>query len=566
MDNPGVADTHALAGGLRALGGGQWKEARAAFETALAERESPEALDGLGMALFGLGEFDAAITAQERAFVGFRARGETRYPAVLAAYWLSFSYAAVRGNLAAASGWLERGKRLAEDSGDCPERGWVELSCALATADLDAKEGHVAAASAIAERFGDTDLMFDAMAYAGVCLVERGRVADGMRRVDEAAAAATSGEVRNLAAAGEIYCKMLLACELTLDVRRAAEWTTVAQAFADRTGIVWASAICRMHYGGILIAAGRWPEAEYELTASVRLYDATFRALRSGAIVRLADLRVRQARIEEAERLLTGDVGDVLAAQPRAAEVLARVHLARGHADLAVTVLRRVLGDGEADVCQVAARALLAEAELAAGRVGEARAVCAVLRLAGGAAPTPVQAAFTAYADGIVGASTGDEGALTRLEAALAGFATAGLPYEEAQTRLGLARAIGATRPEVAAAEARAALAVFTRLGCKPYKDAAAAVLRSLGVRGWTGPRDVGILSHRELEVLGLVGLGLSNPEIAARLFISRKTAAHHVSSVLAKLGLRNRAEAAAHAAALSANPAPPSDPGTRAG
>lgn len=48
--------------------------------------------------------------------------------------------------------------------------------------------------------------------------------------------------------------------------------------------------------------------------------------------------------------------------------------------------------------------------------------------------------------------------------------------------------------------------------------------------------------------MLQLVASGLSNPEIAIRLHVSRKTAAHHVSDILTKLNLRNRAEAAAYA------------------
>jgi DNA-binding NarL/FixJ family response regulator len=56
------------------------------------------------------------------------------------------------------------------------------------------------------------------------------------------------------------------------------------------------------------------------------------------------------------------------------------------------------------------------------------------------------------------------------------------------------------------------------------------------------------VLSRREQEVLGLVTEGLSNAEIAERLFISVKTAGNHVSNILTKLGVRSRTEATAYA------------------
>ena len=97
-------------------------------------------------------------------------------------------------------------------------------------------------------------------------------------------------------------------------------------------------------------------------------------------------------------------------------------------------------------------------------------------------------------------------------------------------------------------AEARAALAVFEKLEAARYVDAASAVLRELGQKV-APPRSSGqVLTKREADVLQLLGEGLSNPEIAERLFISRKTVEHHVGNLLLKLGLRNRAEATAYA------------------
>jgi DNA-binding CsgD family transcriptional regulator len=90
------------------------------------------------------------------------------------------------------------------------------------------------------------------------------------------------------------------------------------------------------------------------------------------------------------------------------------------------------------------------------------------------------------------------------------------------------------------------------RCGALTVAEVAAKRLRSLGVRTWQrGAVGVAALTDRERAIARLIAEGASNPEIARQLFLSRKTVERHVSNVLKKLGVRNRAELAAKAAEL---------------
>ncbi len=492
-----------------------------------------------------VGDYAGALALREQAYAALRADGDTRAAARLAAYQIAFDHVALFGNPAVARGWLERGIRLAEQSGDCVEAGWVALARALHAADAGERDHWIGTAERAARTFHDDDLYFDALAYRGGMLVEAGRVADGMRNLDEAAAAAYAGEVRDPVVAGEIYCKLMVACETVLDVPRAEEWHQVFEALDRQLDVAWASAICRMHVGAVWTAAGRWTEAEQELTRSLELYDATYRALRPAACARLAELRVRQGRFDEAGRLVASSMNDSFAIRPAA-----RVAWQRATSDTeraaAVAALAEALAQHDGELARLPDLAALAELQLDCGQA-EAAARSAVRLAEVGAGD--IGEALTGYARlarGLVAAAGGEPDAHHELRAAVRLFAAARLPLEQARAQAVLARTVAESDPGAALAEARQAAETFAWLGASSDFDHVSELLRSLGSRPYRVPHSEGVLTGREHEVLRLVADGLSNPQIAERLFLSRRTVAHHVSNVLAKLGVRNRAEAAA--------------------
>src|SRR5262249_21213140 len=141
------------------------------------------------------------------------------------------------------------------------------------------------------------------------------------------------------------------------------------------------------------------------------------------------------------------------------------------------------------------------------------------------------------------------EGATRQFAHALELLAGASAPNERAETqgRAAVALAAVGERP-VAVDRLTDAYRTARKLGARPLADSAAEQLQALGEP--VEVRSAG-LSRREVEVLRLAADGLTNREIATRLFLSKRTVDMHVRNLLAKLGCRSRVQAAQRARSL---------------
>jgi ATP/maltotriose-dependent transcriptional regulator MalT len=529
------SSTRHLREGDEALRRADWSTAADCFRAALAIDESPQAHEGLAVSCYWLGDVDGAVAAQEAAYRLYQAREEPR-GAARAATWLAHEYEAGRGQSALANGWLQRAHRLLAGLDAPAELAWLLFWEAhillLYRGDAAGARERLREALRLARGADVREAEMIALGLEGVMMVHEGDLVEGMRRLDEVTTAAVSGELSNRFAAGNACCYVLTTCEEIGDFERAAQWLARVQDHHRPLHLAPYDTFCRNHSVGILLATGRWAEAEEEIAEMERESRVTAPAFVREATSRLGELRRRQGRAAEAETLFAQ-------VETHSRAILGRAWIAfdAGRPQAAVELVERYLRQlpDRERLARLPALQLLIEAQAAQGDLAAAEAALAELTEIARRLDVPAPRAMVTLAEGTVACAAGDhDRGRRRFEDAVLAFSRLGAPYEAARARQALARCLTALgRADDAAGE----------------RQRAREELSALGVTVAAPPAGAARLTARELEVIRLVARGLSNKQIASQLRLSEHTVHRHVGNILTRLDLPSRSAAVAYAA-----------------
>jgi DNA-binding NarL/FixJ family response regulator len=545
-----------LIAGREALARGDWEAARLAFEESLQTDESPEALEGLGLAAWWLDLADIMFDARERAYRLYRERNDSRGAARMAV-WLAWDAAAFRGEEAIANGWFQRAHRLLQGLPDAPEHAWLALRrgvfALLHDQDPEQAEALALETVRIGQAVGAVDYEMVGRALHGFARVTAGAVTEGLQELDEVNAAVLAGEMTDPMLIGLACCYLIAACERIHDYERAMQWCDRLKPFCEKWGYRPLFAVCRTQYASVCLWRGAWGEAERELTTAAKELALCRPAMTGEGLVRLGELRRRQGRLDEAMALFERGGSHPVASLGRAS-----VKFDRGDfdaaADLAERYLRRLPARNRTE--RAGALELIVRASLERDRVEDATLAVAELReIADEARTRPLNAAAS-LAAGLVAARSRDaQSARALLEDAVDLFRASGAPFETGRARIELAHVMTVLgRREAGVEEAQLAIADLEPLGASLDLARARAIVEGPAQRsGSAAPEleDRKGLTPREIEILRLISAGLNNQAIAERLFISEHTVHRHVANTLAKLNAPSRSAAVAQAGRL---------------
>ena len=301
-------ETDHLAAGYQALADAAWEAGLAQFKAAVRAEESAEAHEGLAMAAWWLDDVATIFASRERAYRLYRQRDDQR-GAARVAIWIALDHYIYRDEPAIADGWLQRARRLLAGQLPSVEHGWLAIwSGHIALTDhndVDAARRLGAAALALGRSLGNADLEALALALEGLAMVSAGDVDEGMRRLDESTTAAVSGDVGDYDAIATICCYLIFACERVRDYDRAAQWCAKVEEVSLGCDYRSMFPVCRTHYASVMIWRGERQQAEAELSEAIRRLNASRRGWATDSIVRLAELRRRQGRADEAATLFS---------------------------------------------------------------------------------------------------------------------------------------------------------------------------------------------------------------------------------------------------------------------
>jgi class 3 adenylate cyclase len=449
-----------------------WNEARAAFGDV--DREDalePGDLQLLADAAWWAGYPDDAVDALERAFAGYIAAGDDASAATVA---IQLTYQAVRRMAGSvAIGWMGKAERLLDGHAESSAHAWLQMmrmvEAMLVRGEFEEGVELADGAIELARKHHVPGVEAQALGFKGYALVTMGDWQAGMALVDQATAAAVSGEL-DLRSACDVYCGTISCCTNIADYRRAREWTEEADRWMERHALGGYPGECRVYRAGLKRLGGDYAEAEQEARVACdeleryHLLDAV-----GMAYYEVGEVQRHRGDLEAAEASFMRAYEYGNNAQPG----LAMTALAKGDVVAAAKAIGAALsglGDG-AGASDRLARARLLPAQvtiaLAAGDLETARAATGELERIAADYERPAFEAAALTAAGAVELAEGrPEEAAETLDQAWRLWRDIDLPYESAQARVLLGRARQAVGDETTARmELTAARSGFERLG-----------------------------------------------------------------------------------------------------